>query len=134
MKVSQWAEIRRLHNAITRQLRSPATRLHGTGVLNYKGGSAPSGNTSWRATRRSCAACRMHNRRTNSIGCANDAESIRRGLSRLMSIESRAASGLNYEAEIDLVLDALAGHLDRHLDLDRILALAGWSRKSGRSG
>ena len=46
----------------------------------------------------------------------------------LSRLKGRAASGLNYEAEIDLVLDALAGHLEHHLDLDRILALAGWSR------
>jgi adenosylcobyric acid synthase len=32
--------------------------------------------------------------------------------------------GLNYEAGIDQTLDALADHLERHLDLDQILALA----------
>jgi adenosylcobyric acid synthase len=34
------------------------------------------------------------------------------------------ASGLNYEAEVDAVLDALAAHLETHLDLDALLALA----------
>ena len=35
-----------------------------------------------------------------------------------------AASDLDYEAEIERVLDGLARHLARHLDLDRLLALA----------
>ncbi len=34
------------------------------------------------------------------------------------------ASGLDYEADVDRVLDALAAHLERHVDLDRLLALA----------
>jgi adenosylcobyric acid synthase len=32
--------------------------------------------------------------------------------------------GFNYEAEIDRVLDALADHLTRHVDLDRLLSIA----------
>ncbi len=35
-------------------------------------------------------------------------------------IKARAASGLDYESDIDAVLDRLAGHLEAHLDLDRI--------------
>jgi adenosylcobyric acid synthase len=42
----------------------------------------------------------------------------------LASIRDRQASGLAYEAEIDTVLDGLAQHLSRHLDLDRILEIA----------
>ena len=34
------------------------------------------------------------------------------------------ASEFAYEAEVERVLDALAGHLGRHLDLDRLLAIA----------
>ena len=34
------------------------------------------------------------------------------------------ASALNYEADVDATLDALARHLERHLDCDAILALA----------
>ena len=34
------------------------------------------------------------------------------------------AAGFSYEAEIDRVLDALAGHLARHIDLDRLISLA----------
>ena len=34
------------------------------------------------------------------------------------------ASGLNYEAEVERVLDGLAAHLETHLDLDRLLRLA----------
>ena len=33
-------------------------------------------------------------------------------------------SGLAYEAEVERVLDGLADHLERHVDLDRLLALA----------
>ena len=33
-------------------------------------------------------------------------------------------SSLNYEAEVDAVLDALAAHLEVHLNLDALLALA----------
>ena len=33
-------------------------------------------------------------------------------------------SGLAYEAEVERVLDGLADHLERHIDLDRLLALA----------
>jgi adenosylcobyric acid synthase len=35
-----------------------------------------------------------------------------------------SGSGLNFEAEIDRVLDALADHLARHIDLDRLLTIA----------
>ena len=35
-----------------------------------------------------------------------------------------AASGLDYDAEVDRVLDALAAHLERCIDLDGLLALA----------
>jgi adenosylcobyric acid synthase len=42
----------------------------------------------------------------------------------LDGIKERAASGLVYEAEVEETLDALAAHLERHLDLDRIFAIA----------
>jgi adenosylcobyric acid synthase len=35
-----------------------------------------------------------------------------------------ATSGLAYETDVDATLDALAAHLERHVDVDRILALA----------
>jgi len=35
-----------------------------------------------------------------------------------------ASAGLNYEAGVDATLDALANHLETHLDLDALLALA----------
>ncbi len=35
-----------------------------------------------------------------------------------------APSELDYEADVERVLDALAAHLERHIDLDRLLALA----------
>ena len=35
-----------------------------------------------------------------------------------------APSNLNYDAEVDAVLDGLAAHLETHIDLDRLLALA----------
>ncbi len=35
-----------------------------------------------------------------------------------------SASSLSYEAEVDAVLDALAAHLEAHVDCDRVLALA----------
>ncbi|WP_072391808.1 cobyric acid synthase [Hyphomicrobium sp. CS1GBMeth3] len=41
----------------------------------------------------------------------------------LAQLEAQA-SALRYEAEVDAVLDALAGHLEAHVDCDRILALA----------
>ncbi len=34
------------------------------------------------------------------------------------------ATGISYDAEIERILDALAGHLARHVDLDRLLSLA----------
>jgi len=42
----------------------------------------------------------------------------------LAAIRDRQASGLAYGAEIETVLDGLAQHLSRHLDLDRILEIA----------
>ena len=42
----------------------------------------------------------------------------------LNRIRRRADSGLDYEAEIDSTLDALADHLERHLDVDALLACA----------
>jgi adenosylcobyric acid synthase len=42
----------------------------------------------------------------------------------LAEICRRPASGLAYESEIEAVLDGLADHLGRHLDLDRILEIA----------
>ena len=42
----------------------------------------------------------------------------------LAGLRSRSASGISYEHEIESTLDALADHLSRHLDLDRILAIA----------
>ena len=35
-----------------------------------------------------------------------------------------APAGLDYEATVEATLDALAAHLARHVDLDRLLALA----------
>jgi len=42
----------------------------------------------------------------------------------LARIRDRAASGLAYEAEVERTLDALAEHLETHLDLDGLLAVA----------
>jgi adenosylcobyric acid synthase len=42
----------------------------------------------------------------------------------LSAIRQRPVSGLAYGAEIEAVLDGLAQHLERHLDLDRILEIA----------
>jgi adenosylcobyric acid synthase len=36
-----------------------------------------------------------------------------------------AASGLDYERSVDDALDALAAHLERHIAIDRLLAIAG---------
>jgi hypothetical protein len=33
-------------------------------------------------------------------------------------------SSLDYEGDVDTTLTSLAGHLERHLDLDALLALA----------
>jgi adenosylcobyric acid synthase len=41
-----------------------------------------------------------------------------------------APSELRYEAEVDAVLDRLAAHLERHLDIDALLAIAGYRHKS----
>jgi adenosylcobyric acid synthase len=35
-----------------------------------------------------------------------------------------SSAGLNYEAEVDRVLDGLADHLAKHIDLDRLLTIA----------
>jgi adenosylcobyric acid synthase len=35
-----------------------------------------------------------------------------------------ASSGVGYEAEVERVLDALADHLGRHIDLDQLLTIA----------
>ena len=42
----------------------------------------------------------------------------------LSALRDRPASGVFYETEIEAVLDGLAEHLTRHLDLDRILEIA----------
>jgi len=42
----------------------------------------------------------------------------------LAGLKPRAASGISYDHEIESTLDALADHLARHLDLDRILEIA----------
>ena len=42
----------------------------------------------------------------------------------LRRLRSRDLSGINFEAQLDATLDALAAHLEQHLDLDRILELA----------
>jgi adenosylcobyric acid synthase len=34
------------------------------------------------------------------------------------------SSGLDYEADVDAALDLLADHIEKHLDCDRLLALA----------
>jgi adenosylcobyric acid synthase len=47
----------------------------------------------------------------------------------LARIRDRAESGLAYEAEVERTLDALAAHLEAHLDLDALLEAA----RSGRS-
>jgi len=38
------------------------------------------------------------------------------------------ASDLRYEHEVEAALDALAAHLERHVDIDRLLAIAGVTR------
>jgi adenosylcobyric acid synthase len=43
----------------------------------------------------------------------------------LSAIRARAETGLAYEAEVEATLDALASHVAAHVDLDRLLALAG---------
>jgi adenosylcobyric acid synthase len=43
----------------------------------------------------------------------------------LAGLRDRAASGLSYDAQVEATLDRLAAHLEAHLDLDRILAIAG---------
>jgi adenosylcobyric acid synthase len=43
----------------------------------------------------------------------------------LSRVRARHGSGLAYEADVERVLDDLAGHLERHLDLDALHAAAG---------
>ena len=42
----------------------------------------------------------------------------------LARLKAREESGVAYEAEVEATLDALAAHLERHLDLERMLAIA----------
>jgi adenosylcobyric acid synthase len=49
----------------------------------------------------------------------------------LGALRARAVSGLAYEAQVEVTLDALAAHLEAHLDLDRVLAIA---RAGGQPG
>ena len=42
----------------------------------------------------------------------------------LSRLKLRAVSGLAYEAQVEATLDALAEHLEAHLDLDGLLAAA----------
>jgi adenosylcobyric acid synthase len=42
----------------------------------------------------------------------------------LDAIRKRETEGVSYEAEIEATLDALAAHLEQHLDLDALLAVA----------
>ncbi|MCZ4281945.1 cobyric acid synthase [Kiloniella laminariae] len=44
----------------------------------------------------------------------------------LSRIKSRTNHDFSYEAEIDATLDALANHLEEHVDIDRILEIAGY--------
>ena len=37
---------------------------------------------------------------------------------------ARQASGFDYEADVDATLDLLADHIEKHIDCDRLLALA----------
>ena len=41
-----------------------------------------------------------------------------------------APSDLLYEAEVEATLDALAAHLERHIDVDALLAIAGYGRST----
>ena len=40
-----------------------------------------------------------------------------------------AASEFRYEHEVEAALDALAEHLEQHVDIDRLLAIAGVTRR-----
>jgi adenosylcobyric acid synthase len=42
----------------------------------------------------------------------------------LARLRERAASGVRFEQQIEATLDALADHLEAHVDLDGLLALA----------
>ena len=50
------------------------------------------------------------------------ADGFRHGF--LSGLRERANSGVNYDALVDQTLDRLAGHLESHLDLDRMLEIA----------
>jgi adenosylcobyric acid synthase len=43
----------------------------------------------------------------------------------LSRLRDRSVSGVAYEEELEQVLDSLADHLEAHLDLKRILEMAG---------
>jgi adenosylcobyric acid synthase len=40
------------------------------------------------------------------------------------------ASDLRYEAGVEATLEALAGHLEQHVDIDALLAIAGYRQKT----
>ena len=42
-------------------------------------------------------------------------------------------SALRYEAQVESTLDALAGHLERHLDIDALLAISGYRATNATS-
>lgn len=42
----------------------------------------------------------------------------------LGDLRARNSSGANYEVRVDEVLDAWAGHLESHLDVERLLSFA----------
>ncbi len=44
----------------------------------------------------------------------------------LAALGVRPASGLQYEAAVEATLDRLADHLERHIDIDALLAIAGY--------
>ncbi len=44
----------------------------------------------------------------------------------LSTLKSRTDGGLAFDAGVDATLDALADHLQTHIDLDRVLAIAGY--------
>ncbi|MEJ1156995.1 cobyric acid synthase [Prosthecomicrobium sp. N25] len=56
------------------------------------------------------------------------------GRSAFMRSLGAEPSGLAYEAEVEATLDALARHLETHLDLDRLLGLARVPRSAGAPG
>jgi adenosylcobyric acid synthase len=42
--------------------------------------------------------------------------------------EAGVTSSLSYGASVDATLDGLAEHLERHIDIDRLLAIAGYGQ------